>query len=137
MKKLQSKLAILLLLTMAIACNSKDEKKPDAAAVPATPAPSSGISDEARANPNYDAGLKLAAKAGCFTCHNIKEKLIGPAYADIAAKYEDTPANISMLAGKIIKGGKGVWGEVPMTAHPDVSKTDAETMVRYIMLLKK
>jgi cytochrome c len=137
MKKLHAIFSFVLLVFFALGCNSHDEKKTSTAVVPPAPVASSGISDEARANPNYDAGLKLAAKSGCFTCHNIKDQLIGPAYDAIAAKYDNTSANVSMLAGKIIKGGQGVWGEVPMTAHPDVSKADAETMVKYIMLLKK
>lgn len=140
MNKLQTMLATLFLITMAVACNNNDEKVSESTTspnAPAAPVASSGISDEARANPDYDAGLTLVAKSGCFTCHNIKDQLIGPAYAAIADKYESTPENVSMLADKVIKGGQGVWGEVPMTPHPDISKADAETMVRYIMLLNK
>lgn len=88
-------------------------------------------------NPDYKKGLVLIAGSDCLTCHKIEEKNIGPAYRDVAAKYEPTEANISMLAGKIIKGGKGNWGEIPMTPHPQLSQADAEQMVKYILLLKK
>jgi cytochrome c len=88
-------------------------------------------------NPDYSKGMKLIADSDCLTCHKIAEKSIGPAYQDVAAKYEDTDDNIEMLAGKIIKGGSGNWGAIPMTAHANLSEEDAEAMVKYILLLKK
>jgi len=66
---------------------------------------------------------------------NIR-KNIGPAYKDVAAKYENTEENVKMLATKVIKGGSGVWGAVPMTPHPQISQEDAEAMVKYVLLLK-
>jgi len=78
----------------------------------------------------------LVGKSDCLTCHKVNDKLIGPSYKEVAAKYEPTEENISMLASKIIKGGKGVWGEVPMTPHPQVSEEDAKAMVKYVLLLK-
>lgn len=87
-------------------------------------------------NPDYQKGLELIAKSDCLTCHKVSEKLIGPAYKEVAAKYENTDENIAMLAGKIIKGGQGVWGQIPMTAHPQLSESDAKQMVKYILLLK-
>ena len=88
-------------------------------------------------NPDYSKGMKLIADSDCLTCHKIAEESIGPAYQDVAAKYEDTDDNIEMLAGKIIKGGSGNWGAIPMTAHANLSEEDAEAMVKYILLLKK
>jgi cytochrome c len=82
------------------------------------------------------AGAKLMEGSDCASCHRENEKLIGPAYHDIAQKYPATAANITMLAGKIIKGGKGNWGEIPMTPHPTLSQKDAEEMTRYILALK-
>lgn len=90
----------------------------------------------ASANPDYDKGLELVAKSDCLGCHRINETSVGPAYAAIATKYEATEANINLLATKIMNGGQGVWGEVPMAAHPALSKEDAVQMVKYIMLLK-
>lgn len=84
-----------------------------------------------------DKAVELIAKSDCLTCHKVHEKLVGPAYADVAQKYPNNEANVSMLAGKIIKGGKGNWGEVPMTAHAAISNEDATTMVQYILSLKK
>lgn len=62
--------------------------------------------------------------------------MIGPAYVDIAAKYPLNDENVNHLADKIIAGGKGVWGEVPMTPHSALSKDDAKKMVSYILSLK-
>ena len=81
-------------------------------------------------------GAKLMAAADCASCHREREKLLGPAYVDVAQKYPANAANVSMLAGKIISGGQGHWGEVPMTPHPGLAKGDAEEMVRYILALK-
>ncbi|MFD1629079.1 c-type cytochrome [Pseudopedobacter beijingensis] len=82
-------------------------------------------------------GEKLIAKSDCAACHKDKFKLIGPSYADIAAKYPQTPKNIALLSEKIIKGGKGVWGSIPMSEHKDISKKDAAEMVKYILSIKK
>ena len=89
-------------------------------------------------NPDYQKGLALIAKSDCLTCHKIDEVLTGPSYRDVANKYAGTSDTIvNYLAGKIITGGKGVWGEVIMTAHAGLSQSDAEAMAKYILLLKK
>ncbi len=80
-------------------------------------------------------GKALIGGSDCAACHKETEKLIGPSYADIAAKYAHTNANITLLAGKIISGGSGNWGNVPMTPHPALSKTDASKIVQYIFSL--
>lgn len=82
-------------------------------------------------------GLELIGSNDCMTCHKIAEKNIGPAYTDVAAKYENNQATVDSLAEKIIKGGQGNWGAVPMTPHPALSKDDATEMVKYILGLKK
>jgi cytochrome c len=82
-------------------------------------------------------GLELIGASDCTTCHRISEKNIGPAYTDVAAKYEATQATIDTLVSKIINGGQGVWGTVAMTPHPTLSKEDATEMVKYILSLKK
>ena len=82
-------------------------------------------------------GAKLMASADCNTCHKEDVKVVGPALKDIAAKYPATEANIDTLANKVIRGGKGNWGDIPMAAHPTLSVSDAKTMVTYILSLKK
>lgn len=82
-------------------------------------------------------GLELIGANDCMTCHKLNEKNIGPAYSDVAAKYENTQATVDTLVEKVIKGGQGNWGTVPMTPHPALSKEDATEMVKYILGLKK
>lgn len=124
MKRLFTIAAITVFLH---ACNSADDKTTD-------PGKKTG---SAMDNPDYDAGLNLVAQSDCFTCHKLREPLTGPPYGEIAKKYPATPENISMLADKILKGSTGVWGQIPMIAHPDIKKEDAEKMVKYILLLKE
>ena len=69
--------------------------------------------------PTPESGLEFINASDCRTCHADDTKLIGPAYKDVAAKYENTEQNRKMLAEKIIKGGQGVWGEIPMAPHAD------------------
>jgi cytochrome c len=118
------------LCTAMVACGSGDtkkgtEEKPAESASPSTPAASTN-----------EKGLDMIAALDCTTCHKISEKNIGPAYTDVAKKYEATDANIETLANKVIKGGSGNWGSVPMTPHPAVSVDSAKEMVRYILSLK-
>jgi cytochrome c len=80
-------------------------------------------------------GESLVKASDCKTCHHTTNKIIGPAHMDVAKKYEFTDANVKLLAGKIIKGGSGVWGQIPMTAHPDISEADAEKMAQYVLSL--
>lgn len=80
-------------------------------------------------------GQTLADASDCKTCHHLKNKIVGPAHEEVAKKYEFTQANVTYLAEKIIKGGSGVWGEIPMTAHPDMSQADAEKMAMYVLSL--
>lgn len=88
-------------------------------------------------NPDYVKGQGLVAKSDCFTCHKLREASTGPAYSAVAAKYESTESNLNMLADKIIAGGTGNWGQIPMAAHPQVSKEDAIAMVKFILLIPK
>ncbi len=80
-------------------------------------------------------GKALVEGSDCLSCHNVDTKVIGPSYHEVAAKY--TEADIDQLAQKIIDGGKGIWGEIPMTPHPGVNKEDAKQMVKYILALNK
>ncbi len=82
-------------------------------------------------------GELLITKSDCVGCHHKVNKLIGPSYTEIASKYASTEKNIDYLADKIIKGGSGVWGKIPMTPHPKVSTTDAKSMTKYILSLRK
>ncbi len=80
-------------------------------------------------------GKILVDESDCKTCHHPTNKIIGPAHTDVAKKYEFNDENIKLLAKHIIEGGSGVWGEVPMNAHPDLSQEDAEKMAIYVLSL--
>jgi Cytochrome c551/c552 len=80
-------------------------------------------------------GESLVKASDCKTCHHSVNKIVGPSHTDVAKKYEFTDANVKLLAEKIIKGGSGVWGEIPMAAHPDINQVDAEKMARYVLSL--
>ncbi|MGG9961281.1 c-type cytochrome [Ferruginibacter sp. SUN106] len=95
-----------------------------------------GDSKSAAGNPDIEKGLDLVGKSNCAGCHKIKETSVGPAFNLIGQKYENTEANINTLAEKVIKGGSGNWGQVPMAGHSEVSKEDAVLMVKYVLSLK-
>lgn len=80
-------------------------------------------------------GAALIEGSDCKTCHNEGKTTIGPAYIDVARKYDFTKSNVALLVGKVIAGGTGTWGTVPMTPHPDLKADDAKKMVNYIMSL--
>lgn len=84
---------------------------------------------------NNASGKDLIEASDCMACHNAVERTIGPSYKEIAEKYSEK--DIEILASKIIEGGSGVWGSVPMQPHPQVSKEDAKKMVEFILSQKK
>jgi len=130
MKKVYSLTIVSLITLITFSCGAKKEK---------TPTEDYGTpKEEATAPVTSDAiaqGESLVKASDCKTCHHPVNKIIGPAHTDVAKKYEFTEANVKMLAQKIIKGGSGVWGQIPMTAHPDISEADAEKMARYVLSL--
>jgi len=81
------------------------------------------------------AGQTLIFNSDCKTCHNEQVKTIGPAYISVARKYADNDESVALLASKVIKGGGGVWGDIPMTPHASLSEADASEMIRYILSL--
>ena len=121
---------IISVLGILTACGGSGEKKANAEPEVAKPADNSD-------NPDYQKGLAIASKSDCFTCHKIDEKNIGPAWRDVANKYAGQDTAIKYLAHKIIVGGAGVWGEVPMAPHPTFTQEDAESVAKYVLLLKK
>lgn len=105
--------------------------------VASAPAKEISLEEKYQNDPIYIKGLEKLKASDCNSCHMVERKIVGPSYAEVAAKYESTEENVTMLATKVIQGGVGVWGEVPMAAHPGLSEEDAKDMVRYILLLKK
>ena len=82
------------------------------------------------------ANPELAQKKNCMACHAVDKKVLGPAYKDVAAKYAGQKDAVDKLAQKVIKGGAGVWGPVPMPANAQVSEAEAKQLVQWILTLK-
>src|SRR5438067_12239408 len=78
----------------------------------------------------------LAKSKNCLSCHSVQTKLVGPAYKDVAAKYAGQKGAEDKLVQKVIKGGAGVWGQVPMPANPQASEAEAHTLVKWILAQK-
>jgi cytochrome c len=78
----------------------------------------------------------LAKSKNCMACHAINSKLVGPAYKDVAAKYAGQKGVEDKLVQKVMKGGSGVWGPVPMPANPQVSEAEAHTLVKWVLSQK-
>lgn len=78
----------------------------------------------------------LATKNNCMACHAVDKKLVGPAFKDVAKKYAGQKDAAAMLATKVIKGGSGVWGAIPMPANAQVKEADAKTLVTWILAQK-
>jgi len=78
----------------------------------------------------------LAQKKNCLACHAVDKKVVGPSYKDVAAKYAGQKDAVDKLAQKVVKGGSGVWGAVPMPANPQVSDAEAKQLVQWILTLK-
>lgn len=78
----------------------------------------------------------LATAKNCMACHAVDKKLVGPAYKDVAAKYKGDKTAVDKLAAKVIKGGGGVWGPVPMPANPQVNDAEAKKLVAWVLTQK-
>jgi cytochrome c len=115
-----------------LACNSSGSStsKTDTAAAVTTPATTADSK-----------GLELIGASDCTTCHRLHKEAtgasIGPSYSEVAAKYAPAAdTTVDRLVHKIIAGGNGVWGTVPMTPHPALAPADVKEMVVYILSLK-
>lgn len=128
----KSLVAILASAVILSACgNSGDAKSGSKDTVAAAPAN----------NAAADKALEMIAASDCTTCHRLNKNATGattgPAYSDVAAKYSPAAdTTVDRLVKKIITGGSGVWGSVPMTPHPALKEADIRTMVTYILTLK-
>ena len=117
-----------------LACNSGSSSgsKNDSAATTPAPAPAAAADEK---------GLELIGASDCTTCHRLHKAAagasIGPSYSEVAAKYSPAAdTTVDRIVKKIISGGSGVWGAVPMTPHPALTPEDVKVMVTYILALK-
>jgi len=137
MKKLFYSIVIIGSITVGLtSCGgakkeeAKDEEQTEEALEDETAEPEKASSDDL-----IKQGQALVDASDCKTCHHPTNKIVGPSHTDVAKKYEFTKANVTLLAGKIKNGGSGVWGEIPMSPHADLSMGDAEKMAMYVLSL--
>lgn len=78
----------------------------------------------------------LATAKNCMACHAVDKKLVGPSYKDVASKYAGQKDAVDKLAAKIMKGGSGVWGPVPMPANAQVSDAEAKKLAAWVLTMK-
>jgi cytochrome c len=82
------------------------------------------------------ANADLAKAKNCMACHSVSSKVVGPAFKDVAAKYAGQKDAEDKLTRKVLKGGSGVWGAVPMPANAQVNEAEARTLVKWVLSLK-
>ncbi len=74
------------------------------------------------------AAIALLGKYSCTACHGLSQKIVGPAFSEVGKKY---PGQAAYLQDKIVKGGSGVWGAIPMPAQT-VPAADAKTLAQWL-----
>jgi cytochrome c len=79
------------------------------------------------------ADMALATAKNCMACHAVDKKLVGPSYKDVAAKYAGQKDAVDKLSAKVIKGGSGVWGPIPMPANAQVTPDESRKLVAWIL----
>ena len=82
------------------------------------------------------ANLELAKSKNCLACHSVDVKVLGPAYKDVAKKYAGQKDAEEKLVQKVLKGGSGSWGAIPMPANTQVTEAEARTLVKWVLSLK-
>jgi cytochrome c len=82
------------------------------------------------------ASADLAKAKNCMACHAVASKLVGPAFKDVSAKYAGRKDAEAKLVDKVLKGGSGTWGAIPMPANPQLSEAEARALVKWILALE-
>lgn len=82
------------------------------------------------------ADLALAKSKNCMACHAVDKKLVGPSFKDVAAKYASQKDASDKLAAKILKGGGGVWGPLPMPANSSVNDAESKALAAWVLQQK-
>ena len=82
------------------------------------------------------ANLELAKQKNCLSCHSLDNRLVGPAYKDVAKKYAGQKDAEDRLVQKVLKGGSGTWGAITMPPNAQVSEAEARILVKWVLSLK-
>lgn len=129
MKRLLFAMTAVVALASCGGGESKTETKADSSATAQTPA-APAVNEEM---------LTMLTNKGCMpACHAIDKKVTGPAYKDVAKRYENaSAATVDSLVNKVLNGGSGNWGDIPMAANKaNVTPEEAKTLVTFILTLK-
>ncbi len=87
----------------------------------------------AEAKPAVNPAMELATKNGCMACHGVNNKIVGPGYNEVLARYKDQPDAEDRLVAKVKAGGQGVWGSIPMPPNGHLKDEDLKTLVKWIL----
>ncbi|MCZ8236713.1 MAG: c-type cytochrome [Inhella sp.] len=82
------------------------------------------------------ADMALAQKKNCMACHAVDRKIVGPSFKEVATKYAKDKKAEALLAEKIVKGGKGVWGEMAMPPNANLSPAEAKALAKWVLATK-
>ena len=126
-----------IVISFAMACgNDPDARKEQTKSLPIQETKLESLEEKHQDNPDYVKGLALIKESDCPSCHMAERKIVGPSYAEVAERYENTQENVELLASRVIKGNVGEWGDIPMPSHPGLSEEDAQQMIRFVLLLR-
>lgn len=82
----------------------------------------------------------LINEQGCFACHSVDQKMVGPSFKMVADRYRGQKGAEEMLAKKIISGGNGHWdkitGGIIMPPHPGMSMDQAKEVADWVLAIK-
>jgi len=78
-------------------------------------------------------GESLMRRSDCFSCHKMNERVLGPAFHEVAQKYSGDSGALELLMNKVKVGGSGTWGPIAMNPHPSLSERDLREMIRTIL----
>ncbi|MCS7083544.1 MAG: c-type cytochrome [Aquificaceae bacterium] len=119
-------LILSVLSIMLFSCQQKQQASAPSQEMPAKPQEAKAPQDERAA---------LASEKGCFACHDVNVKKVGPSFKEVASKYEGITGSIDTLAKRIKNGGSGKWGNVPMPPQ-NVTEEEAKKLAEWVMSVR-
>ncbi|MDD2728042.1 c-type cytochrome [Malikia sp.] len=90
----------------------------------------------AAAAPDQSTFTPLMQANGCASCHSVNEKIVGPAFQTVAAKYAGDKDAAASLMQSIQNGSRGKWGRIPMPAHPSLSQAELKELATWVLAQK-
>lgn len=115
-------------LVTAYGADKPSDPKASTSGTTGTKKPSATLADSSSA-----AGGQLAAKFGCVSCHNAKQRIVGPPLKEIATKYKGQADALEKVSHQITKGGGGQWGPIPMPPFPQLSEAEVRALSEWVL----